>query len=116
MLKIGSRGSRLSYGKPIHGWEPNTDYYFNYQGRLLTGLPSLASHHSGVAINATIRVWVADINKLTLQVLNAKYAEVNEVLYPKEDGPAITYKHDGWNWRNLNLPPFKEVCRLVLSI
>ena len=97
------------FGFPVHGWEPNTFYEFEYNGRLLTGLPSLASHHSGVAINAIVRVFAEDANELVIQVFYPKYVEVNEVLYPKEEGPAMTYKNDGWNWRHLNLPPFKQV-------
>ena len=104
------KSSRMgAFGFPVHGWEPNTFYTFEYNGRLLTGLPSLASHHSGVAINAMVRVFAEDANELVIQIFHPKYVEVNDVLYPKEEGPAMTYKNDGWNWRNLDLPPFKQV-------
>ena len=94
---------------PIQSWTPNKSYEFEYHGRLLTGLPSLASHYSGVGMRATVKVLVKDTNILVLKVEAPKYVDVNQVLHPKERGADTSYKVDGWNWRNLYLPPLKDV-------
>lgn len=47
-----SKSFRPTYGKPAHGWEPNTFYHLENQGWLITALPELASLYSGVAINS----------------------------------------------------------------
>ena len=55
-------------------------------------------------MRATVKVFAKTSNILVLKVQDPKYVDVNNVLYPKERGPATTYKNDGWNWRNLYLP------------
>ena len=93
----------------LQGWIPNNVYEFEYQGRLLTGLPALASQYSGVAMRAVVKVFAKTADILVLQVQAPKYIDVNQVLSPKQEGANIPYKTGGWNWRNLNLPAFKEV-------
>ena len=61
-------------------------------------------------MRATVKVFAKTSDILVLKVQDPKYVDVNHVLYPKERGPATTYKNDGWNWRNLYLPgALKEV-------
>ena len=90
-------------------WTAQKEYEFEYHGRLLTGLPSLASQYSGVGMRATVKLFAKTSNQIVLKVENPKSVDVNHVLYPKERGPATTYKRDGWNWRNLYLPPLQDV-------
>ena len=60
-------------------------------------------------MRATVKVLVKDTNILVLKVEAPKYVDVNQVLHPKERGADTSYKVDGWNWRNLYLPPLKDV-------
>lgn len=101
---------------PIQSWTANKAYEFEYHGRLLTGLPSLASHYSGVGMRATVKVYAKDANILVLQVQAAKYVDINQVLHPKERGADSSYRVDGWNWRNLYLPPFKDVSHIYIYV
>merc|ERR1712186_317228 len=40
-------------------WKSNTEYTYEYQGRLLTGIPELSStHFSGIGIKCTLNVVV----------------------------------------------------------
>jgi hypothetical protein len=48
-------------------------------------------------------------NNLVLQVQAPKYVDVNDVLHPNETGANKSYEKEGLNWRNLNLPPLKDV-------
>ena len=90
-------------------WTPSKMYDFEYHGRLLTGLPSLSSQYSGIGMRASVKLYAKTSNTIVLKVEDPKYVDVNHVLYPKERGAAQTYKNDGWNWRNLYLPPLKDV-------
>ena len=90
-------------------WTPRKMYDFEYHGRLLTGLPSLSSQYSGIGMRASVKLYAKTSNTIVLKVEDPKYVDVNHVLYPKERGAAQTYKNDGWNWRNLYLPPLKDV-------
>merc|ERR1719402_1006569 len=73
---------------PEQGWKQNEVHEFEYHGRLLTGLPSLASQYSGVGMRATVKVFTKTSDILVLEVQHPKYVDVNNVLYPKERGPA----------------------------
>ena len=84
-------------------------YDFEYHGRLLTGLPSLSSQYSGVAMRASVKLFAKTSNTIVLKVEEPKYVDVNDVLYPKQRGADASYKNDGYNWRNLNLPQLKDV-------
>ena len=90
-------------------WTAQKEYEFEYHGRLLTGLPCIASQYSGVGMRATVKLFAKTSNQIVLKVENPKSVDVNHVLYPKERGPATSYKRDGWNWRNLYLPPLQDV-------
>ena len=100
---------------PVQSWTPNKSYEFEYHGRLLTGLPTLASHYSGVGMRATVKVLVKDTNILVLKIEAPKYVDVNQVLHPKERGADTSYKVDGWNWRNLYVPPLKDVSYIKMK-
>ena len=100
---------------PSHGWLPNKEYEFEYHGRLLTGLPALSSQYSGVGLHATVKVFAKAAHTLLLQVQAPKYVDVNDLLYPNEAAANNSYKKEGSNWRNLNLPPLKDVSLLVFT-
>ena len=67
-------------------------------------------------MRATVKVYAKDANILVLQVQAAKYVDINQVLHPKERGADDSYKVDGWNWRNLYLPPLKDVSHIYVKI
>ena len=60
-------------------------------------------------MRATVKLFAKTSNQIVLKVENPKSVDVNHVLYPKERGADNSYKNDGWNWRNLYLPPLKDV-------
>lgn len=73
---------------------------------MLTSIPKLASHYSGIGINATVLVDVLSQNKLQLSVEQPRFARINERLEARLnsiDGP------DGANWREVFLPEMSEV-------
>ena len=75
----------------------------------MTGLPVLASHYSGIGMKATIKVYAKRADVLVLEIQTPKYVDINQVLRPKEGSADTSNTIDGWNWRNLNLPPLKKV-------
>ena len=89
--------------------EPGMEYEYEYHGRLLTGLPSLSSQYSGVGMRATVKIFAKSEAVRVLKVEQPTYVDVNQVLYPKERGADISYKNDGWDWKNLYLPTLKPV-------
>ena len=58
-------------------WQSGKQMVFEYNGRLLTGFPDLASHYSGLGIQATVLLDVLSPNKLQLSLENARFARVN---------------------------------------
>ena len=94
---------------PIQSWIPNKVHEFEYNGRLLTGLPDLAAQYSGIGIKATVKVYVKRPEVLVLEIKTPKYVDVNQVLHPKHNSYDTSDTINEWNWRNLNLPPLKEV-------
>ena len=111
----GNGGSGSNAGSGQQGacqsplWEAKKEYEFEYHGRLLTGLPSLSSQYSGVGMRATVKVFAKAADVLVLKVEQPQYVDVNQVLHPKERGADMSYKKEGWNWRNLYLPTLKAV-------
>ena len=111
----GNGGSGSNAGSGQQGacqsplWEAKKEYEFEYHGRLLTGLPSLSSQYSGVGMRATVKVFAKQADVLVLKVEQPQYVDVNQVLHPKERGADMSYKKEGWNWRNLYLPTLKAV-------
>ena len=111
----GNGGSGSNAGSGQQGacqsplWEAKKEYEFEYHGRLLTGLPSLSSQYSGVGMRATVKVFAKTADVLVLKVEQPQYVDVNQVLHPKERGADMSYKKEGWNWRNLYLPTLKAV-------
>lgn len=66
----------------------------------------MASHYSGIGINATILIDALSPNKLQLSVENPRFAKVNQRLEARmnsQDGL------DGQNWREVFLPEMSEV-------
>nr|ADD73552.1 vitellogenin 2 [Paracyclopina nana] len=87
-------------------WESGKQHVYEYSGRLLTAIPKLASHYSGIGINATVLVDVLSQNRLQLSVEQPRFARINERLEARlnsNDGP------DGANWREVFLPEMAEV-------
>lgn len=86
-------------------WENDKTYVYKYSGRLLTGLPELANHYSGIGINCTVHVDVREENTFFLTVRDAKYVRISDTLKPSYsfDG------EDGSNWRELHLPEMSPV-------
>ena len=69
-------------------------------------MPELASHYSGIGINATVLIDVLAPNRLQLSLEQPKFAKINERLDARMnsmDG------RDGQNWRELYLPEMTEV-------
>ena len=61
-------------------WSPDTEYTYEYVGRLLTGIPELSSTHvSGIGIKCKLNVVVTRSGRIVLHIREAKYARVNEV-------------------------------------
>jgi len=83
------------------------EYVFEYSGRLLTGIPSLASQYSGLGINSTVVVSVREPTRLHVVITEPKFVRVNEVLTPEETAVPSTY--DGTNWRRVRLPTLETV-------
>ena len=63
----------------------------------------------------TFKIFAKSAAVLVLQVEQPKYVDVNQVLYPKERGADISYKNDGWDWKNLYLPTLKPVSTCNIS-
>jgi len=84
-------------------WKTGNTYRFDYSGRLLTGLPQLASHYSGIAISATVAVDAVSPTKIQLSLETPRYANVDGILENRLSGI------DGANWREVKLPALKEV-------
>ena len=103
----GGSGQQGACQSPL--WEAKKEYEFEYHGRLLTGLPSLSSQYSGVGMRATVKVFAKQADVLVLKVEQPQYVDVNQVLHPKERGADMSYKKEGWNWRNLYLPTLRAV-------
>ena len=60
-------------------------------------------------MRATVKVFAKAADVLVLKVEQPQYVDVNQVLHPKERGADMSYKKEGWNWRNLYLPTLKAV-------
>ena len=60
-------------------------------------------------MRATVKLFAKTSDILVLKIEDPKYIDVNGVIYPEERGADVSYKNDGWNWRNLQLPPLKDV-------
>ena len=87
-------------------WQTGKQYAFEYSGRLLTGIPQLASHYSGLGMTSTVLIDALSPTKLQLSVTNAKFASVNDRLEAKVNSPNGL---DGANWREVILPAMIEV-------
>ena len=99
-------GCALASQQSEYQWQRGQQHVFEYSGRLLTGIPQLASHYSGLGINATVLLDVLDQNQLQLSLENARFVKVNQRLEPRlfsQDG------RDGANWREVNLPQMSQV-------
>jgi len=61
-------------------WSSGREYVFKYEGRMLTGLPDLAPHYSGLAINCTVNLQVKSPVEYAIKIHNAKFSKINEEL------------------------------------
>merc|ERR1712223_628246 len=100
---IESMGSGVGLGGSL-SWEPGTEYTYDYQGRLLTGIPELASaHFSGVGIKCRLSLIVTRTGRIVLQIKEAEFARVNDEL------KSLTGGQEGNNWRFLPLTGYQRV-------
>ena len=66
-------------------WVPGTEYTYEYNGRLLTGIPELSStHFSGIGIKCKLSLTVTRSGRIILHIKDAHYARVNEVNHKAE--------------------------------
>ena len=73
-------------------WRPGTEYTYKYEGRLLTGIPELSSHHlSGIGIKSKLTLNVLRSGRIVLHIKDAEYARVNDVSFEKHTRSALTY-------------------------
>merc|ERR1719305_1180261 len=85
-------------------WMPGTEFTYEYNGRLLTGIPELSSHHfSGLGIKCKLSLTVTRSGRIVLHIKDAEYARVNNELRP-ETGDQV-----GHNWRYLPLTGYQAV-------
>ena len=62
------------------GWRPGTEYTYQYDGRLLTSIPELSSHHlSGIGIKSKLTLTVVRSGRIVLHIKDGEYARVNNV-------------------------------------
>ena len=61
-------------------WESGQTYEFEYKGRMLTGLPELSTHFTGMGLQAKVILQVQSASKFAMQITDAKFTRVNEVL------------------------------------
>jgi hypothetical protein len=88
-------------------WKPNTEYVFEYTGRLLTGIPELASHYSGVSIKCKVHLNVVKEGmsyKFGIHITDPKYVRVNDVLHGSSH-----MQEGGDNWRFVELPEYSDL-------
>lgn len=88
-------------------WKPNTEYVFDYNGRLLTGIPELASYYSGVSIKCKVHLNVMKEGtsyKFGIHITEPKYVRVNDLLHGSSD-----VNEGGDNWRFLELPSYTDL-------
>ena len=75
----------------MSGWRPGTEYTYRYEGRLLTGIPELSSHHlSGIGIKSKLTLNVLRSGRIVLHIKDAEYARVNDVSFEKYTRSALT--------------------------
>ena len=73
-------------------WMPGTEYTYQYDGRLLTSIPELSSHHlSGIGIKSKLTLTVVRSGRIVLHIKDAEYARVNDVSFEKHTRSALTH-------------------------
>lgn len=98
-------------------WTPGKTYVYDYQSRMLTGLPELATHYSGLGIRAKVYLDVKSNTDFVIRVEEPKYVRVSEELRPRQDQPGqgkqnkeqSIWGYETDNWRFLELPEFTPV-------
>merc|ERR1712111_206620 len=106
LLVVGLAAASGLSGSGIK-FEAGKEYVFEYSGRLMTGIPALASQYSGLGINATVSLVAKTPTTFGLVVSAPKFVKINDVLTPIEDNVPSTY--EGTNWRRVKLPEMVEV-------
>jgi len=85
-------------GQPF--FSAGREYEFNYQGRLLSGIPELdESHFAGLEIHSTVIIQAKQDNIYKLALKNVKFSKFNERL----SGP------EPENWRMVRTPETEQV-------
>lgn len=83
-------------------WTPGREYVFDYQGRLLTGIPELdTTHFSGLGIKCQLHLHVENNERLSIQIRDAQYAKVTD----KQDPNGGDQESE--NWRFLTMPQYQ---------
>lgn len=85
-------------------WQSGEEYVFQYNGRMLTGLPELNTHYSGLGMKCKVHLQVQGENNFAIQVRDVEYSRVNQELSSRTQG-----LDEGNNWRKLELPSFIPV-------
>merc|ERR1712168_166785 len=106
LLVVGLAAASGLSGSGIK-FEAGKEYVFEYSGRLMTGIPALASQYSGLGINATVSLVAKTPTTFGLVVSTPKFVKINDVPTPVEDNVPSTY--EGTNWRRVKLPEMVEV-------
>lgn len=89
-------------------WNPRTEYTFEYNGRLLSGLPELVSQYAGVSIKCKVHVKVLSTDlhgeptRFGFRITDGEYVRVNDRVHGRN-------REGGDNWRNVELGPYTPV-------
>jgi len=76
------------------------EYEYDYQGKLLSGIPELDSHFAGLVIEGKIILQTLDTETFKLALKDVKYSKFNEKLTGSSE-----YK----NWRHLITPEGQQI-------
>merc|ERR1712117_508252 len=104
---VGFAAASIESSRGLGGmsaWRPGTEYTYQYDGRLLTSIPELSSHHlSGIGIKSKLTLTVVRSGRIVLHIKDAEYARVNDELNP------VTGDQVGHNWRYLPISGYQPI-------
>merc|ERR1712142_1051625 len=76
------------------------EYVYDYQGKLLSGIPELDTHFAGLMIEGKIILQTLDTETFKLALKDVKYSKFNEKL---------TGSAESQNWRHLITPEGQQI-------
>ncbi|CAB4065638.1 E2F4_5 [Lepeophtheirus salmonis] len=91
---------------PSWQWQAGKEHIFHYTGRLLSGIPGLRPHFSGIGIETEVHLQVKSLEDIRLNLRQVNYTQVNGPLSPGL--PHVTSSYEGSNWRYVLLPQFTQ--------